>query len=103
MKGLAAIIAGIRTLLLTLVLMGFTQYTVADYDSPYLQIKRMTMETTNAIAAVLEGRKQGIQATATVVDKNGIVQAVVRGTLTPAVSITVSRSKAYTSYLSGCC
>ncbi|MCP4268053.1 MAG: heme-binding protein [Candidatus Brocadiaceae bacterium] len=49
------------------------------------------------MAAVLECRKQAVQATATVVDKNGIVQAVVRDTLAPPVSITVSRAKAYTS------
>ncbi|MCP4487996.1 MAG: heme-binding protein [Gammaproteobacteria bacterium] len=92
-------IVGVRLLLLTLALMIFTPYTVADDDSPYLPIKRMTMETANAIAlaAVLECRNQGVQATATVVDKNGIVQAVVRDTLAPPVSITVSRSKAYTA------
>ncbi len=92
-------LAEIRVLLLTLALLGFTQYAVADDNSLYLPIKRMTMETANAIAmaAVLECRKQGVQATATVVDKNGIVQAVVRDTLAPPVSITVSRSKAYTS------
>jgi len=57
------------------------------------------METANAVAlaAVLDCRAQGVQATATVVDKNGIVQAVVRDTLAPPVSLTVSRQKAYTA------
>ena len=79
--------------------MGFTQYAGADDDSPYISVKRMTMETASAVAlaAVLDCRKQGVQATATVVDKNGIVQAVVRDTLAPPVSITVSRLKAYTA------
>ncbi len=87
------------TLLLTFTVTGFTQYAVANDDSPYVSIKRMTMETANAIAlaAVLECRKQGVQSTATVVDKNGVVQAVVRDSLAPPVSITVSRLKAYTA------
>ncbi len=50
-----------------------------------------------AQAAMLECRKQGYQITATVVDKNGIVQAVARDTLAPPVSIGISRDKAYTA------
>ncbi len=90
---------GRLTLILVFTLMGFTQYAVADEDSPYFSIKRMTMETANAVAlaAVLECREQGVQASATVVDKNGIVQAVVRDTLAPPISLTVSRLKAYTA------
>jgi uncharacterized protein GlcG (DUF336 family) len=86
-------------IIFTFTLVGFTHIAVADEESPYLQIKRMTMETANAIAlaAVLECRKRGVQASATVVDKNGITQAVVRDTLAPPVSITVSRLKAYTA------
>ncbi len=89
----------ILTQLLTFTLMGFSQYAGANDDSPYVPVKRMTMETANttALAAVLECRKQGVQATATVVDKNGIIQAVVRDSLAPPVSITVSRLKAYTA------
>jgi len=92
-------VAGLLTLILTFTLIGFTHSTAADEESPYIHIKRMTMETANAIAlaAVLECRKRGVQATATVVDKNGITQAVVRDTLAPPVSITVSRLKAYTA------
>ncbi len=92
-------VARILTLLLTFALMGLTQFAVANDDSPYIPIKRMTMETANAtaLAAVLECRGQGVQVTATVVDKNGIVQAVVRDSLAPPVSITVSRLKAYTA------
>jgi uncharacterized protein GlcG (DUF336 family) len=94
-------VAGLLPLLiiLTFTLIGFTHSAVADEESPYLHIKRMTMETANAVAlaAVLECRKRGVQASATVVDKNGITQAVVRDTLAPPVSITVSRLKAYTA------
>ena len=86
-------------IIFTFTLVGFTHSAIADEESPYLHIKRMTMETANAIAlaAVLECRKRGVQAAATVVDKNGITQAVVRDTLAPPVSITVSRQKAYTA------
>ena len=92
-------VSGIATLILTFALMGFSYSAAADEDSPYLTIKRMTMETANAVAlaAVLACREQGVQSSATVVDKNGTVQAVVRDTLAPPVSITVSRLKAYTA------
>ena len=92
-------VSGIVTLILTFTLMGFSHSAAADEDSPYITIKRMTMETANAVAlaAVLACREQGVQSSATVVDKNGTVQAVVRDTLAPPVSITVSRLKAYTA------
>ena len=50
-----------------------------------------------AQAAMVNCRKQGYQVTATVVDKNGIVQAVARDTLAPPVSIRISRDKAYSA------
>ena len=94
-----SVVPGIVTLILTFTLMGFSHSAAADEDSPYTTIKRMTMETANAVAlaAVLACREQGVQSSATVVDKNGTVQAVVRDTLAPPVSITVSRLKAYTA------
>lgn len=72
--------------------------TLADEEMT-VSVKRMTMETAIAIAqgAVVECRKQGVQATATVVDRNGTVQAVARDTLAPPVSIDISRNKAYTA------
>ena len=75
------------------------QPAIADDESLYVSIKRMTMEVANtvAMAAVLDCRERGIQATATVVDKNGIVQAVVRDTLAPPISLLVAEQKAYTS------
>jgi uncharacterized protein GlcG (DUF336 family) len=71
---------------------------VAD-DSPYVKIKRLTLETANAaaMAAVQECRKKGIQITATVVDKDGTVQAVARDSLAPPISVEISRMKAYTA------
>ena len=68
-------------------------------DSPSTTVKRLTMESANtvALATVVACRKEGVQVTATVVDKNGIVQAVMRDTLAPTVSIDISRMKAYTA------
>ena len=62
-------------------------------------IKRLTMESANLVAttAVTTCRKMGIQVTATVVDRNGVIQSVVRDTLAPPVSIDISRMKAYTA------
>ncbi len=67
--------------------------------APYVNIKRLTLEYANkaAMQAVMACRKQGVQVSATVVDRNGTVQAVARDTLAPPVSIEISRLKAYTA------
>lgn len=64
-----------------------------------VSIKRLTAEAAIAVAqtAMLDCRKQGYQVTATVVDKNGNIQAVARDTLAPPVSIGISKAKAYTA------
>ncbi len=71
----------------------------SDDEALSVSVTRLSAEAalTVAKAAMLECRKQGYQATATVVDKNGIIQAVVRDTLAPPVSIGISKAKAYTS------
>ena len=76
-----------------------TTTTFADEEDLIVSIKRLTAESAIAIAqgAMLECRKQGYQVTATVVDKNGIVQAVARDTLAPPVSLGISKDKAYTA------
>lgn len=71
-----------------------------DEDVPMtVQIARLSSEAATAAAqgAMLDCRNKGYQVTATVVDKNGIVQAVVRDTLAPPVSIAISKAKAYTA------
>jgi uncharacterized protein GlcG (DUF336 family) len=50
-----------------------------------------------AMAAVLSCRKDGIQAGATVVDRNGVPQAALRDTLAPVITLEVSKQKAVTS------
>jgi uncharacterized protein GlcG (DUF336 family) len=71
----------------------------AEDEALTVSVKRLSSELALTIAkeAMLDCRKKGYQATATVVDKNGIIQAVARDTLAPPVSIGISKAKAYTS------
>ena len=73
--------------------------TIAQEDSPVVSVKRlsMVMSAKAAAAAVAACNKQGIQVTATVVDRNGEVQVVMRDTIAAPLSIEVSRRKAYTA------
>ena len=61
--------------------------------------QRMTMETANkaAVAAVKACREEGVQVTATVVDRWGDPQAVVRDTLAMDLTLAISEKKAYTA------
>ena len=80
-------------------LLCFSAPIFAEDESLTVEIKRLSAEAAISVAtaAMLECRKQGYQATATVVDKNGIVQAVVRDTLAPPISIPISKAKAFTA------
>jgi len=86
------------TALISASLIALTSSVIAE-DAPSVTIKRLTMESAMAAAqgAVKACRKEGVQITATVVDRNGTIQAVVRDTLAPPVSIDISRMKAYTA------
>jgi uncharacterized protein GlcG (DUF336 family) len=77
----------------------FSFSAIAEDKKLTIEIKRLSAESAIAVAtaAMLECRKQGYQATATVVDKNGIVQAVIRDTLAPPISIPISKAKAFTA------
>lgn len=90
----------ITTLLATSLCLAISTAALADEEQPMsVSIQRLSAEATLAAAtgAMLECRKQGYQVTATVVDKNGIIQAVARDTLAPPVSIEISKAKAYTA------
>lgn len=60
-------------------------------------VPRLTMDTAQRIAdgAIKACRAKGLQVSVTVVDRNGIPQAVLRDTLAPPVSLQISRQKAY--------
>ena len=72
---------------------------VHSEESPLVTVNRLTMETSLEIAkaAVDACRKKGVQITATVVDRDGTVQVVLRDTVTAPIAITISRQKAYTA------
>ena len=64
-----------------------------------VNIKRLTMEAALRVAqGALEAcRAQGIQISATVVDRSGNTQIVLRDTLAPEITVPISRAKAYTA------
>lgn len=69
-------------------------------DAPLsVSVKRLSLETAQRVAqsTIDECRKQGYQVSVTVVDRNGIPQVMLRDTLGPPVSISISKDKAYTS------
>jgi len=68
-------------------------------DEMVVNIKRLSMETTQAMAAAaIEAcRKEGINVGVTVVDRNGIPQVMLRDTLAAHLTIEISKRKAYTA------
>lgn len=68
-------------------------------ESPIIPIKRLSMETAQRIAqaAVLACREEGVQVAATVVDRGGHPQAVLRDVLAMDLTLTISQQKAYTA------
>jgi uncharacterized protein GlcG (DUF336 family) len=87
-----------RAALITTLLVATTTPLIADDEVPMVTpIQRITMETAQTIAkaAIDACRKQGISAGVTVVDRNGIAQAVLRDTLAPPITLPVSQKKAY--------
>jgi uncharacterized protein GlcG (DUF336 family) len=72
---------------------------VADEAPMVVNIKRLSMETTEkmARAAIEACRKEGINIGVTVVDRNGIPQVMLRDTLAAHLTIEISKRKAYTA------
>jgi uncharacterized protein GlcG (DUF336 family) len=66
-------------------------------------VNRLTLDTAERIAqgAIKACRAKGLQVSATVVDRDGIVQATLRNTLAPPVSLDISRQKAFTAAMFG--
>jgi uncharacterized protein GlcG (DUF336 family) len=66
-----------------------------------MDVSRVTIDVAAkvAMAAVKACDEKGIPVTATVVDRNGIVQAQLRDTMAPPVSISISQKKAYTAVM----
>lgn len=72
---------------------------LADETAVVVPIKRMSMENALAVAqgAIEACRKQGVQIAATVVDRDGSVQVVLRDTIAAPLTLTISQQKAYTA------
>ena len=66
-----------------------------------VNIKRMSMETAAAVAkaAVEACRAKGIQIGVTVVDRDGVPQAVMRDTIAPVITLQISEGKAYAAVM----
>ena len=74
--------------------------TGARADKPMtINVSQLTMGTavTMAEAAIAACRERGIEASVTIVDRDGIPQVSLRDTLAPPLSLVVSRKKAYTA------
>ncbi|MGD8557576.1 MAG: heme-binding protein [Chromatiales bacterium] len=87
-----------KKLIATLALTFAISPALAD-DEMVVNIKRLSMETTQAMAmaAVEACRKEGINVGVTVVDRNGIPQVMLRDTLAAHLTIEISKRKAYTA------
>lgn len=71
----------------------------ADEAPLSVEVKRLSIESAQRVAqaTIAECRKQGYQVSVSVVDRNGVTQALMRDTLAPPVSVGIAQDKAYTS------
>ena len=71
----------------------------ADETPLSIKINRLTLESAQRVAqaTIEECRKLGYQVSVTVVDRNGVPQVLLRDTLGPTISVSISKDKAYTS------
>lgn len=84
-------------ILLLMVLIAPASY--ADEDNLSVTLNRLTLETVSKIAngAIAACRKEGIQISVTVVDRDGTVQIILRDTIAAPISLKISRQKAFTA------
>lgn len=68
-------------------------------DPMMVSVKRLSLETAQKIAqATVDAcREKGIQIGVTVVDRDGVIQAQLRDTIAPPITIPISFKKAYTA------
>ena len=89
----------IGTTLLGLVIAGTSLNAQAEEAQLSVSVKRLSLESAQRVAqaTIAECRKQGYQISVTVVDRNGVPQVMMRDTLGPPVSVSISQDKAYTA------
>lgn len=71
-------------------------------DEPMvIEVKRMSLQTAQAVAqgAVDACREKGIQIGVTVVDRDGVPQAVLRDTIAATITLPISKGKAYAAVM----
>ena len=80
-------------------LLGSTMLTAQAEQPMTVPVKRLSMEMAlkAAKAAVEACRKEGVQVAATVVDRGGNTQVVLRDVLAPDLTLKISYQKAYTA------
>ena len=80
-------------------LIALTSLPAAAEDNPIISTKRLSMDTAYQVAkgAVDACREKGIQIAATVVDRDGTVQVVLRDTIAAPITVPISRMKAFTA------
>jgi uncharacterized protein GlcG (DUF336 family) len=85
--------------LISISLFVLSQSAWSEEVSPTLTLKRLSLETANAVAqaAIQACRKEGIQIGVTVVDRDGTVQVVMRDTIAAPITVSISRQKAFTA------
>jgi len=68
-------------------------------DVPMVSVKRLAMDMAVKVAqgAVNACREKGIQIAATVVDREGTVQATLRDTIAAPITVPISKMKAFTA------
>ncbi|BBP42851.1 GlcG/HbpS family heme-binding protein [Thiosulfativibrio zosterae] len=73
----------------------------AAEDPMTVNVSRISMDVANkiAMATITSCRAEGIPVSVSVVDRNGIIQAQLRDTIAPPVSLEISYKKAYTSVM----
>jgi uncharacterized protein GlcG (DUF336 family) len=88
-----------RLLIAIALVFGFSTGSIGEEAAPSVSIKRLSLESVNRIAqgAIEACRKQGIQIGVTVVDRDGIVQIVMRDTIAAQITVQISRMKAFTA------
>ena len=88
-----------RVLIAAIALAACAGSALADEKKLAVQVSRLTMETALTIAqgAIQACRAQGVSISVAVVDRDGVVQAHLRDTVAPPISLRISRQKAYTA------
>jgi uncharacterized protein GlcG (DUF336 family) len=77
--------------------LGLMAGPAASEETLMVQVKRLSLDVATTIAqgAVAACREKGIQIGVTVVDRDGTVQATLRDTIAPPITLPISKGKAY--------